>query len=83
MIWLFERDQQSVSLETRYDNDTTEYVAIATYPDGRQETERFQDAERFRHWLQLWETQLEAEHWTRRGAPIVLPDGWPNRRPPR
>ena len=81
MVWFFERGVQSVCLETRYDNDTAEYVAIATYPDGRQESERFVDADQYRLWLQAWETTLEAEHWTRRGSPIVLSDGWPHRRP--
>ena len=35
MLWFFERDQHRVRLETRYDNATAEYVAVATYPDGR------------------------------------------------
>jgi hypothetical protein len=81
MLWFFEREEQSVRLETRYDNDTAEYVAVTTYPDGREETERFSDADRFRQWLEAWERVLEAEHWTRGGSPIVLPDGWPHRRP--
>jgi hypothetical protein len=81
MLWLFERDDDSVQLETRYDNETSEYIAEVTYPDGRREIERFSDRERFRQWLEGWETALEAEHWTRRGAPIILPTGWPARRP--
>jgi hypothetical protein len=81
MLWFFERDQDAVRLETRYDNDTAEYVAIATYPDGRQEIERFGDADLYRRWLEAWEHTLEAEHWTRRGPPVVVPDGWPDRRP--
>jgi hypothetical protein len=83
MLWLFERDRESVQLETRYDNDTAEYVADVTYPDGRSETVRFTDVGQFREWLETWETALEAEHWTRRGAPIILPNGWPIRRPHR
>jgi hypothetical protein len=81
MLWFFERDQRSVRLETRYDNDTAEYVAIATYPDGRKETERFGNADLYRRWLETWEKTLEAERWTRRGPPVVVPDGWPDRRP--
>ena len=81
MIWFFEREQKSICLETRYDNDAAEYVAIVTYPDGRQETERFVDVEPYRRWLKVWEKMLSAQHWTRRGPPIVLPDGWPHRRP--
>jgi hypothetical protein len=81
MLWFFERDQDRVRLETRYDNDTAEYVAIATYPDGRQETERFRNADVYRRWLETWESTLEAERWTRRGPPVVVSDGWPDRRP--
>jgi hypothetical protein len=81
MLWFFERGPQAVRLETRYDNDAAEYVAVATYPDGREATERFPDADSFRRWLEAWERTLEAEHWSRRGPPIVLPDGWPHRRP--
>jgi hypothetical protein len=83
MLWFFERGTQAVRLETRYDNDTAEYVAVATYPDGREESERFPDADRFRRWLMAWERTREAEHWIRHGPPIVLPDGWPHRRPPK
>jgi hypothetical protein len=81
MLWFFEREQDSVRLETRYDNDTAEYVAIVTYPDGRRETERFTDSEMYRRWLDSWERTLETDHWTRRGPPVVVPDGWPTRRP--
>jgi hypothetical protein len=83
MLWFFERDQHAVRLETRYDNDTAEYVAIVTYPDNRQETERFSDADLYRRWLESWERALEADHWTRRGPPLVVPSGWPDKRPPK
>jgi hypothetical protein len=33
MLWFFERDQHSARLETRYDNGTAEYVAVAKYPE--------------------------------------------------
>jgi hypothetical protein len=69
-----EMDADEKRLETRYDNDTAEYVAIVTYPDGRKETERFGDADLYRRWLESWERTLEADHWTRRGPPVVVPD---------
>lgn len=83
MLWFFEREQESVRLETRYDNDTVEYVAVVTYPDGREETERFTDSDLYQRWLEAWQRTLEADRWIRRGPPIVLPDGWPNQRPPK
>jgi hypothetical protein len=81
MLWFFDRRQEVLSLETRYDNDTDEYVAIARYADGHQQTDRFGDAEQFRSWLVALEHTLERDHWqSRSGGPLVLPDGWPRKR---
>jgi hypothetical protein len=41
MVWYYKREQASLSVETRYDNETAEYVAIVVRPDGHQQTERF------------------------------------------
>ena len=41
MVWFYKRDQSSLSVETRYDNETAEYVAIVVRPDGLKQTERF------------------------------------------
>ena len=81
MIWLYERDNESIRLETRYDNDTREYVVVVHYPDGRQLTERFPNPEACREWLLSLENNLDAEDWVRRGPPMILPDGWP--KPPK
>jgi hypothetical protein len=81
MVWLFERDEESLKLETSYDNDTREYVVIARYPDGREETERFTDQEEYRLRLVALENHLETERWRRLGPPIFSVDGWPNKRP--
>jgi hypothetical protein len=80
MLWFFERDEQSIRLETRYDNDTSEYVLALIWPDGREQIERFTDSEQYRLRLVAVEGSLEGERWVRRGPPVVLPDGWPNRR---
>ena len=81
MLWFFERHDESLTLETRYDNSASEFVAIVRYPDGREQTERFTDAERFRSWLVTFEGNLEGQQWTRHGdGPVLLPDGWPDKR---
>jgi hypothetical protein len=77
MLWLYEKDNESIRLETRYDNDTREYVVVVHYPDGRQLEERFPNPEACREWLLSLENNLDAEHWVRRGPPMILPDGWP------
>lgn len=45
MLWFFERDDEFLKLETRYDNDTSEFVVIVRYPDGHQRSERFPDGD--------------------------------------
>ncbi len=80
MIWFYERDSQALQLETAYDNETAEYVAVVQYPDGRKETERFPDADSFRDWLMAFEDKLSDDRFIRRGPPVVLPYGWPRGR---
>jgi hypothetical protein len=81
MLWFFERDDETLRLETRFDNDTSEFVVIVRYPDGHQHTERFSDLAEFGNWVKAFEGTLEHQRWTRPGhGPIFLPDGWPKKR---
>jgi hypothetical protein len=81
MLWFYERDTIVLRLETRYDSETAEYVALLHYPDGRQELQRFRKLESFRQWLVALEGTLAADQWTRKGSPDILPDGWPEKIP--
>ncbi len=81
MLWFFERNDEQVKLETRFDNDTQEYVAIVRWPDGREQEERCSTAAAFRSRLLQLERELEIERWRSTGPMIVLPDGWPDKRP--
>lgn len=78
MLWFFERDDQSLRLETRYENETAHIVVIIHWPDGRLQTERFADLDACRTWLLAFDQVIAAERWTTKG-PIVLPYGWPNK----
>lgn len=80
MIWFFERESESLRVETRYDNDTSEFVAIVRYADGREQTHRFTKMDEFRAWLVAFEQSLEADHWVSQGGPSFLPNGWPDER---
>jgi hypothetical protein len=80
MLWFFERNDESLTIETRFDNDSSEFVAIVRFPDGRELTERFQRADEFSAWLAGFEQTLTDERWNGRGGPILLPYGWPNKR---
>jgi len=83
MLWFYTRDQQALTVETRYDNDTAEYVAIVIGASGAPESTRFKSAAQFREWLLALERNLIGQNWKPDGAPHILPDGWPHTRPPR
>jgi hypothetical protein len=80
MLWFFERGRESIRLETRYDNESSEFVGFIRHPDGREETLRFPEAEKFHAWLVTLEQTLKMEHWVNHGGPVILPYGWPNKR---
>jgi len=81
MVWFYKRGHVSLSLETRFDNETSEYVAVVLHPDGRRETERFDRKELFGAWLTAFEERLAKDRWAADGPAHVLPDGWPDRPP--
>jgi len=77
MIWMFERGKESLRLETRYDNATSEFVLIRHQLDGDPQVERFKNETVFRQRLEFLEKQLANDHWTLQdGGPVVLRDGW-------
>lgn len=81
MIWFWSREKEKMRLETRYDNDTSEYVMVVERPDGKREIERFSDIGVFRTRLIALEQRLEADRWTQSGRPEVVPEWFPNRKP--
>jgi hypothetical protein len=76
MIWFFARGSQSLRVETRYDNVTAEFLLVVPRQDGVGEIERFRDADAFRTRLEALQEQLQADHWTAVGQPVLLKDGW-------
>jgi hypothetical protein len=79
MVWFYTRNKQSLTLETRYDNETHEYVGILTGLGGPAITKRFPTPEAFREWLEVLQRDLAADQWTPDGLPHILPDGWRDR----
>lgn len=76
MIWFFKRDDDVLRVETRFDNDTREYVTVLHETDGSQKTERFKDAESFGAYLLSVERRLASEHWQQAGGPQFQREGW-------
>src|SRR4030095_8449996 len=48
MLWFFERNQEVAQLETLFDNDTAEFVALIRWPDGHEDVGRSPDVESYR-----------------------------------
>jgi hypothetical protein len=76
MIWLFERGGEAIRVETRFDNATTEYVAVVVWADGQSETERFTDYQAFYARILALEHKLAADEWSQIGPPTLMSDGW-------
>jgi hypothetical protein len=69
MIWLFERPDEALSVETEYDNVSGEYLVKLRQPDGDVIIERFSNTEALEGRLVALEESLEADRWKRRVAP--------------
>jgi hypothetical protein len=80
MVWFWTRDDEELQLETRYDNETAEFVVTVMPPEGTSVPERFKDIEAFRARLVLLEDQLEAKNWRNTGRPLLSPEGFPRQR---
>lgn len=76
MIWIFERGQEALRIETRFDSGTGDFVAIVFWADGQSKEERFRSESAFRSRLMALERQLADEHWNQIGGPTLLEDGW-------
>jgi hypothetical protein len=69
MVWFFERSAQMLELETRYDNETSEYVLEIRGLDVPSQIERFTDAAAFRTRLEAVERHISGQRWRRDGCP--------------
>jgi hypothetical protein len=76
MLWIFERGDETLHFETRYDNDTSSYMLIIHLFDGDRQIERFQDVLTFKNRLEALQKQLETERWRATSSPVFLRDGW-------
>jgi hypothetical protein len=76
MVWFFSRAGARIRLETRYDNNTREYVLDIVWPDRAPETQRFRNVDDFQARLTSLEDKLHTEQWVQAGSPELLRDGW-------
>ena len=76
MIYIFEKDTESLRLETRYSADSKTYEIIWRRADGSSTRESFTGETSFRTRLDEIYTELEQEDWKTIGPPHLLTDGW-------
>jgi hypothetical protein len=76
MIWLFERGEHVVKLETRYDKKRKEYSLAITRPDAAPQIERYAIFAEFHARILALEQQLETNQWRQTGRPEVIPSDW-------
>jgi hypothetical protein len=75
MVWFFERENERIRVETRFDRNSAEYVVDVARPGEAVETERFRDRAAFRARLQLIEASLASEAWVQVSSEL-LPPAW-------
>jgi len=76
MVWFFARGNDSVRVETRFDNSSREFVLEVAWANRPLETERFTDLSAFQARVMVVEAQLEAGAFAQVGNPEILPHGW-------
>jgi hypothetical protein len=63
MIWFFERQTSRLLYEIRRQVDGHDYELVVTFPDGKQEVEKFKDAISLIERSHRLQESLRAEGW--------------------
>jgi hypothetical protein len=63
MIWFFERQPPRLLYEIRRQADGDDYELVVTFPDGRQEVEKFTDAVSLIERSHRLQESLRADGW--------------------
>jgi hypothetical protein len=76
VVWLFERGDEALEIETHYHAESGEYLLTVKRPDGTHQTERFSHVATFRDRLERLEALLDADRWLPNGSPTPLHAAW-------
>ena len=63
MIWLWEREGQRLTYEVRRLGENVGYELTVTYPDGSEESERFEDPTALIERSFAWKDRLSGQGW--------------------
>lgn len=72
MIWFFERQDARLLYEIRRQSDGDDYELVVTFPDGRQEVEKFDDPHALIERSHRLQAALRAQGWV---PPAAAPRG--------
>jgi hypothetical protein len=64
MLWFFERDAARLLYEIRRQVDGDDYELVLTFPDGRQEVEKYQDPHSLIERSQRLQETLRKQGWS-------------------
>ena len=76
MVYLFERESESMRIETRYARESRSYEIIWRRADGTMTQESFKGETSFRSRLDEIYSELEQQDWRTVGPPQLQRDGW-------
>ena len=76
MIWLYERGDATMTIETRFNRESKKYELIWHEADSSTRVETFDDESSFRTRLTSVSKALSEQRWRQSGPPTVDPDGW-------
>lgn len=76
MIWIYERGDTTLTIETRFNRETKMYELMWHEADGSVRVENFQDEQEFRGRITAISTALRQQQWRQSGPPMIDPDGW-------
>lgn len=76
MIWLYERGDATMKIETRFESASRTYELIWHEADGSVRLESFESESEFRTRLKSIAAALESQQWRQSGPPTIDPDGW-------
>ena len=81
MVWFFERFDETIEIETRYDNASKMYVLERRAPGQPVQIERLSTAAEFRQRLLAIEASLSEQCWRSKAQPLIVASGWPVKTP--
>ena len=76
MIWLFERTNEALWVETQYDNVAREYVLAMRHPGGEVTVERYPNTQTLETRLAGLEERLSGDSWEQRSTRLRMKDSW-------